>query len=125
MKTASAPPTTSTSSRSGLENHGSALAGQIIAAVGAALALLGPFSDVISGIGVAALIVGTVVSAPAGRHPGPFMVEWWSVLAIAALATLIGFGLAFWLSAIGGVILTIGAIVSLVAVFFGTPVSPE
>ena len=40
-------------------------------------------------------------------------------------ATLIGFGLAFWLSAIGGVILTIGAIVSLVAVFFGTPVSPE
>lgn len=125
MKTASAPPTTSTSSRSRLEDHGSALVGQIIAAAGAALALLGPFSDVVSGIGVAALIVGVVVSAPAGRHPGPFMVEWWSVLAVAALAVLGGFGLGFWLPAAGGVILTAGAVISLVAVFFGTPVSPE
>jgi hypothetical protein len=87
--------------------------------------LLGPFSDVVSGIGVAVLIVGVVVSAPAGRYPGPVMVEWWSVLAIAALAVLIGFGLAFWLAALGGVILTAGAVVSLAAVFFGTPVRPE
>jgi hypothetical protein len=108
-----------------LENHRSALAGQVIAAIGAALSLLGPISDVIAGIGVAVLIIGVVVSAPAGRHPGPVMVEWWSVLAIAALAALIGFGLGFWLSALGGIILTAGAVVSLAAVFFGTPVRPE
>jgi hypothetical protein len=108
-----------------LEDHGSALAGQFIAATGAALSLLGPFSDVIAGIGVAVLIVGVVVSAPAGRHPGPVMVEWWSVLAIAALAVLIGFGLGFWIAALGGIVLTSGAVVSLAAVVFGTPVRPE
>jgi len=80
---------------------------------------------VLAGIGVAALIVGTIVAAPAGRHPGPFMVEWWSVLAISALVVLIGFGLGFWISALGGVVLTIGAVVALAAVFFGTPVQPE
>jgi len=119
------PPSTSTSKPLRLEDHGSAFAGQVIAAVGAALSLLGPFSDVVSGVGVAILIVGVVVSAPAGRHPGPVMVEWWSVLAVAALAALIGFGLGFWLSALGGVVLTAGAVTSLAAVFFGAPVRPE
>ena len=76
-----------------LADHGPALAGQIAAGLGAALALLGPFSDVIAGIGVAILIIGVVLAAPAGRQPGPVMAEWWSVLALAALATLIGYGL--------------------------------
>ncbi|MBN8866830.1 MAG: hypothetical protein J0H98_04700 [Solirubrobacterales bacterium] len=79
----------------------------------------------IAGIGVALLVIGTVVSAPAGGHSGPVMVEWWSVLALAALAALIGFGLGFWLAALGGVVLTVGAVASLAAVFFGTPVRPE
>ncbi|HMY25347.1 MAG TPA: hypothetical protein PLB47_03915 [Solirubrobacterales bacterium] len=108
-----------------LADHGPALAGQIAAGLGAALALLGPFSDVIAGIGVAILIIGVVLAAPAGRQPGPVMAEWWSVLALAALATLIGYGLAFWLPAPGGVLLTIGAVTSLAAVFFGTPAQPE
>ncbi len=112
---------TSISSRNRLEEHGPALVGQIAAGVGAALALLGPFSDVVAGIGIAILIVGVVLSAPAGGQPGPVIADWWSVLAIAALATLIGFGLAFWLPAPGGIILTAGAITSLAAVFFGTP----
>ena len=95
-----------------LADRGPALAGQIVAGTGAALALLGPFSDVVAGIGVAILIIGVVLAAPAGRHPGPVMVEWWSILAIAALIALIGYGLAFWLPSLGGVILTIGAVVS-------------
>lgn len=116
-------PSTSTSRAIRLEDHGPALAGQIIAGLGAALALLGPFSDVVSGIGVALLIIGVVLSAPAGNQPGPVMVEWWSVLAIAALAVLCGFGLGFWLAAPGGLLLTAGAVTALVAVFLGTPVS--
>lgn len=79
----------------------------------------------VAGIGVAVLIVGVVVSAPAGRYPGPVMVEWWSILAISALAVLIGFGISFWIAALGGVILTAGAVAALAAVFFGTPVRPE
>lgn len=100
------------------------LAGQVAAGAGAALALLGPFSDVVSGIGVALLIVGVIVSAPAGRFPGPVMAEWWSVLGVAALVVLCGFGLGFWLSGLGGVVLTAGAISALAAVFFGTPARP-
>lgn len=79
----------------------------------------------VSGVGVAILIFGVVLSAPAGRQPGPVMVEWWSILAIAALAVLIGFGLGFWIPALGGVILTTGAVTSLAAVFFGTPPQPQ
>lgn len=78
----------------------------------------------VAGIGVAALIVGVVLSAPAGRYPGPVMVDWWSVLAISALAVLAGFGLGFWIAAPGGIVLTAGAITALAAVFFGTPAKP-
>lgn len=121
-----APPSSSlTSSPGRTEDHGLAFAGQITAAVGAALALLGPFSEVISGIGIAVLILGVILSAPAGNHPGPLMVDWWSVLAIGALVVLVGFGLGFWLSALGGVVLTAGAVAALVAVFFGAPVRSE
>ena len=64
-------------------------------------------------------------SLPSGRQGLVILAEWWSVLAIAALATLIGFGLGFWLPALGGIVLTTGAVASLVAVFFGTPVQSE
>jgi hypothetical protein len=111
-----------TSSPTRPEEHRLAFAGQITAAAGAALALLGPFSEVIAGIGIAVLIVGVILSAPAGNHPGPLLVEWWSVLAIGALAVLIGFGLGFWLTALGGIVLTAGSVAALAAVFFGAPV---
>jgi hypothetical protein len=114
-----------TSSPSLAEDHRLAFAGQITAAVGAALALLGPFSEVISGIGIAVLILGVILSAPAGNHPGPLMVDWWSVLAIGALAALIGFGLGFWLPAVGGIVLAAGSVAALAAVFFGAPVESE
>ena len=52
------------------------------------------------------------------------MVDWWSVLAISALAVLAGFGLGFWIAALGGIVLTAGAITALAAVFFGTPAKP-
>ena len=115
---------TSTSSPIRLEDHGPALAGQIAAGVGAALALLGPFSDVVAGVGIAILIFGVVLSAPAGGQPGPVLADWWSILAVGALVALIGFGLSFWLAAPGGIILTLGAVSSLLAVFFGTPARP-
>jgi hypothetical protein len=115
-----APPrSSSTSSPSRLEDIGPALAGQCCAAVGAVLALLGPFSTVVSGIGVALLILGVVLSAPEAKQPGPVLADWWNPLALGALACLIGFGLAFWIAAPGGVILTAGAIAALTAVFLG------
>lgn len=116
---------TSTSREVRSEDHRPALAGQYIAGFGAALALLGPFSEVVAGIGVATLILGVVLSAPIGQFPGPHLAEWWSPLAVATLAVLAGFGLAFWLAAPGGILLTAGAVVALAAVFLGTPARPE
>lgn len=81
--------------------------------------MLGPFSDVISGVGVGVLILGVVLAAPAGGESGPVLSDWWTPLALGALACLIGFGLGFWLTALGGVVLTAGAVVSLLSVFFG------
>lgn len=98
------------------------LAGQLIAGLGAGIALLGPFADWVAGAGVLILIVGVIVAAPAGRHPGPFMVEWWSVAAIGALACLIGFGLGFVLAWLGGLVLVAGAVTALVAIGLGSPV---
>lgn len=79
----------------------------------------------VSGIGVAILIVGVVVSAPAARIPGPVLVEWWPILSLAALVTLIGFGLGFWLATPGGVVLALGAVTALGAVFFGASAKPD
>ena len=93
----------------------------MLAGAGAALALLGPFSEVVSGIGIGLLIIGVVLSAPAGNQPGPVIEGWWTILAIAALATLIGFGLSFWIPPLGGIVLTAAAVTSLTAVFFGSP----
>jgi len=147
------PPSTSISSRG--EVRLLADPGRILAGLGAVLALLGPFSLAVAGAGVVILVVGVLFSAPVAGRPfaGPsarpqpatpdaatpdaatslpsgrqgfvILAEWWSVLAIAALATLIGFGLGFWLPALGGIVLTAGAVASLVAVFFGTPVQSE
>lgn len=94
----------------------------MIAGFGAVLALLGPFADWLAGAGVFILILGVVIAAPAGRHPGPFMVEWWSVSAVGALACLIGFGLTFVLAWLGGLILVAGAVAALVSVGLGSPV---
>lgn len=97
-------------------------AGQLIAGCGAVLTLLAPFGVALPAAGVFCLILGTVIAAPQGRHPGPFMVEWWSVLAVAALVCLIGFGLDFALPVIGSVAMTLGAITALIAVGLGSPV---
>jgi len=113
------PRSNSTSSPNRPETIGPALAGQLCAGLGAALALLGPFSTVVSGLGVAVLILGVVLAAPEARRPGPVLADWWNPLALAALACLVGFGLGFWITALGGLILTAGAVTALTAVFLG------
>lgn len=95
--------------------------GQLIGGVGAALALLGPVAGWLAGAGAFVLILGVVVAAPVGSHPGPFLAEWWAVMAIAALACLIGFGLGFVVGWLGGLVLVAGAVTALVAVALGTP----
>jgi len=97
-------------------------AGQILAGIGAILTLLGPFALALSAAGIACLLLGVIISAPQARHSGPFMVEWWTVLAVATLVCLVGFAVAFGVPGVGGVLSAGGAVVALVAVGLGAPV---
>ncbi len=95
--------------------------GQAIAGLGAILCLLFVFGTVLPAVGVTCLIAGVIVSASHARHPGPFMVEWWTVLAIAALVCLAGFAVHYWLEVPGNILLAAGAVTALVAVGMGAP----
>lgn len=99
-------------------------AGQLLAGLGATLALFGPFATWLAGTGVFLLVLGAVVAAPIAGCPGPYMANWWSVVAIAALACLIGFGLGFVVGWLGGLILVTGSVSALVAIGLGTPAGP-
>lgn len=67
------------------------------------------------------MLVGVIITAPQARHPGPFMVDWWTVLAIGTLIAMVGFALGF-ANAAAGIVAAAGAIVALVAVGLGSPV---
>lgn len=96
-------------------------AGQLTAAAGAVLALLGTFGAGFEYAGVALLAIGTVISAPDAGTPGPFLEEWWTILAAGTLACLVGVVLALLVSVVGAVVLSLGAIVALVSVGLGAP----
>lgn len=112
-------PRLSSTSRSGLRDVG--FAGQLIAAAGAAFALLGAFGVGFVAVGVGCLILGVVISAPYACNPGPFIAEWWTVLAVAAFICLAGLALSFVVAPLGGVLATAAAVVALVAVALGSP----
>jgi hypothetical protein len=100
-------------------------AGQLIAAAGAVLVLLGSFGPGFEYAGVAGLIVGVVISAPDAGEPGPHLNQWWTVLASGSLACLAGVVIGLLLPVVGAVVLSVGAIVALVAVALGAPVARE
>lgn len=85
------------------------------------LTLLAAFGTTFAAVGVVLLIIGVVISAPSASFSGPFIVEWWSALAISALVCVVGFALGFLATAPGGILLTVGAIAALVVVALGAP----
>ncbi len=105
--------------RSNLREAG--FAGQLIAALGAVFALLGPFGTGFLLAGTGCLVVGVVVAAPDARKPGPFLAEWWVVLAAAAAICLAGFGLSYVSAGLGGILAAAAAVIALVAVALGAP----
>ena len=101
------------------------LVGQLLAGTGAALALLGAFGIVVAAIGIALLFTGVIIAAPYASIPGPYLRDWWSVLGVAALVCLVGFGVWFASEVAGGVLITVGAVAALVAVGLGLDLSPD
>jgi len=105
--------------RSNLREAG--FTGLLIAALGAVLVLLGPFGSGFLLAGTACLAVGIIVAAPDARRPGPYLAEWWVVLAAGGFVCVAGFGLSFASDGLGGIIAAIGAVTALVAAALGLP----
>jgi len=95
--------------------------GQLTCGAGATLALLSPIWFPLAGVGLALLVLGVVLSAPSARSRGPYIEQWWNAVAVASLVCLTGFGLELLLPVVGGILITAGSVVVLVAVALGTP----
>lgn len=90
----------------------------ILAALGAVLILLAILGDTADLIGLAAILLGTALTARVGRAPGN---GWWSLLASGALLSVIGALLSPASDAVGGLIALIGGVAVLVGAAFGFP----
>jgi hypothetical protein len=95
------------------------LVGQLLAGTGATLALLGAITFALPAVGVALLVAGVIIAAPFASDPGPYLEDWWTVLGVATLVCLTGIGLWFVSTVAGGILITAGAILALVAVALG------
>jgi hypothetical protein len=89
-----------------------------LAAAGAVLILLGILGTSANLIGLAAILLGTVLSAPAGRAPGN---GWWSLLAAGAALSVLGALLALASDSVGGLVALIGGVAVLAGSAFGFP----
>ncbi len=90
----------------------------ILAAVGAVLILLGILGTPADLIGLAAILLGTTLTAPAGKTPGN---GWWSLLAAGAALSVLGALLALASDSVGGLVALIGGVAVLAGSAFGFP----
>ena len=95
-----------------------------IAGIGAIVVLL-PFLGTIPQIcGVAAIALGTVMTAPPpSQRRGPEVagVHWWSLLAAGAVFAVFAVPVELLLDTIGGLLAGIGGALALIGVVFGYP----
>lgn len=90
----------------------------LLAGAGAVAILLGVLGTAADVAGLAAILLGTVLTAPAGRREGN---GWWSLLASGAILSVLGALLSPATDSAGGLVALIGGIVVLVGVAFGYP----
>ena len=90
----------------------------VLAAVGAVLMLLGTLGVIVNLVGLAAILLATVLSAPAAREETG---RWWALLGSGAVLALVGALLSVASDTIGGLVSLIGGIAVLIAVAFGYP----
>ena len=93
----------------------------LLAAAGALVVLLRLFGDVASFAGVAAMIAGTVLSAPyapPAEQPGR---GWWTMLAAGSAITAVAGGLSLLTETVGGLLAVLGCVLVTIAVALGFP----
>ena len=90
----------------------------LLAGAGAVAILLGVLGTGADVAGLAAIVVGTVLTAPAGRREGN---GWWSLLAAGSVLSVLGALLSLATDSVGGLVALIGGIVVITGAAFGFP----
>ena len=90
----------------------------LLAAAGAVVIRLGVLGTGADVAGLAAIVVGTVLTAPAGRREGN---GWWSLLAAGSVLSVLGALLSLATDSVGGLVALIGGIVVITGAAFGFP----
>lgn len=90
----------------------------LLAAAGAVVILLGVLGTGADVAGLAAIVIGTILTAPAGRREGN---GWWSLLAAGSVLSVLGALLSLATDSVGGLVALIGGIVVITGAAFGFP----
>ncbi|HEX5822137.1 MAG TPA: hypothetical protein VFY30_10270 [Solirubrobacterales bacterium] len=93
----------------------------VIGGIGAALALIQLLGTAGAVVGVALLILCTILTAPAAPEPGAGGLNWWALIAGGTLLAVIGVPLGLALEGPGSVLTAIGGGLAMVGVAFGYP----
>jgi hypothetical protein len=97
------------------------VAALLLAAAGAALVLIGLLETVGDVVGLAAIVAGTVLSAPYAELPGSAVSGWWTMLAAGALIALAGAAVGLAVESVGGLLTVLGGTLVAVAIALGYP----
>ena len=89
----------------------------LLAAVGA-IAILLALGTVVGLIGLAAIILGTLLTAPLGRGPGQ---GWWTLLAVGSVLSVIGALVALASEGFGGLLALLGGVATVAGAALGFP----
>lgn len=90
----------------------------LLAAAGAVLIMLGLLGTAANLAGLAGVIVGTVLAAPAGRGPGG---GWWTLMGAGAALSVAGAVLSLATESVGGLIALIGGVAVVAGAAIGYP----
>jgi hypothetical protein len=91
----------------------------LIAGLGAAMALIGVGGIAVELIGLALMILGTILSAPAAPKPAQVDVNWWALMGLGTLLAAIGIPLALGIELVGGLLTAIGGVLVVVGAALG------
>jgi hypothetical protein len=94
----------------------------LLAAAGAVVVLLAFPGTIFKLAALAAIVLGTVFTAPPPDAPPGGPVPWWRLLSIGAMLAIAGLAIALVFETLGGLIAAAGGALVIVGVAFGYPV---
>ncbi|MCB0876555.1 MAG: hypothetical protein R2718_01730 [Solirubrobacterales bacterium] len=90
----------------------------LVAGAGAVVILLGVFGTGVEVAGLVAIVVGTILTAPAARGAES---GWWPLLAVGTILSVLGALLALATDSVGGLVALVGGIMVVTGAAFGFP----